>query len=159
MQEYEYSFKVDSVESTIKYCEQNGYKKVFEASQNRVVFENESNRNIIARITTTDLGERSDIKFDVKHIKGSRENLKVSNESLPLVLNEDNKQSVLSVLEVLGFVEVADNLRTRCVYEKDSVRFEIDDYESPPMCVIAIEGEKDSVNQECKILKEKGIIT
>lgn len=56
MEEYEYSFNVTSVEPYIKYCEENGYEKKGENTQNRIVYENIHNRHIIARLTTTDKG-------------------------------------------------------------------------------------------------------
>lgn len=56
---------------------------------------------------------------------------------------------VLSVLDVLNFKLVADNFRTRYVYIKDDIMFEIDDYISPKMKVVAIEGEKNKVEKLC----------
>ena len=49
MEEYEYSFKVDSIKPYIDYCEKNSYKKSINV-QNRIVYENIHNRNIIAVI-------------------------------------------------------------------------------------------------------------
>ena len=52
-------------------------------------------------------------------------------------------------IQVANFELSADNLRTRYVYEKDNVKFEIDDYERPAMKVVAIEGDKQKVDEIC----------
>ena len=57
-------------------------------------------------------------------------------------------------LKVLEFKQSADNLRTRYVYEKDGVKFEIDKYVRPEMNVIGIEGEKEKVDKIYKEIKE-----
>ena len=50
------------------------------------------------------------------------------------------------MLEVSGFQEKANNIRTRYIFEKDNIKFEIDEYEVPRMNVIAVEGDKDKVD-------------
>ena len=51
MEEYEYSFKVATIKPYIEYCENNGYEKISEVTQNRIVYENKHSEHIIARIT------------------------------------------------------------------------------------------------------------
>lgn len=66
-----------------------------------------------------------------------------------MVVTDKLMPFVLSVLDVLNFKLVADNFRTRYVYIKDDIMFEIDDYISPKMKVVAIEGEKNKVEKLC----------
>ena len=79
---------------------------------------------------------------------------KVSQESLAMSLKESEIAVAKSMLEVLGFKQSADNLRTRYVYEKEGVKFEIDEYIRPKMNVIGIEGEKEKVDEIYKFLNE-----
>lgn len=83
MEEYEYSFKVKSIKPYINYCEENGYKKESEVIQNRIVYVNEYNPNIISRITKNIVDGKETIIFDPKNIKQEEDNLKDSIESLP----------------------------------------------------------------------------
>lgn len=147
MEEYEYSFNVDSVKPFINYCENHGYKKLSKEHQNRVVYQNHHIPNVIARITKTKDGSKCRTVFDCKKIEQSDKDLKVSKESMEISVTSGNKASILSMLETLGFYVAADNTRTRYVYEKDSVRFEIDEYVSPQMNVVAIEGQKGAVDK------------
>lgn len=48
--EYEYSFKVDSLDKYINYCKTNNYELVEETNQTRILYKN--NNGTIARITT-----------------------------------------------------------------------------------------------------------
>lgn len=146
MEEYEYSFKVESIKPFIEYCENNGYKQIEKSSQIRVVYENIHNRHIIARITQKTINDSMKRLLDFKSVSNNRESLKVSNESIPLVINSKNEASINSILDVLNFEKVSSLKRTRYVYELDNVKFEIDDYEEPKMCVVAIEGQKDCVD-------------
>ena len=148
--EYEHSFKVKNIEDVFKFCDSNGYKKVFESKQNRIVFENEYNRNVIARLTTTIKDDETNTILDFKNINTKQGNLNISDESLPLIVNDENKQIILSMLNTMNFQQSADNLRVRTVYEKDSVKFEIDNYIHPVMNVVAIEGEKSEVENVYK---------
>lgn len=153
MEEYEYSFKVEDLKPYIDYCEINGYLKLSVVEQNRVVYENKNNKNEIARITTTKVGDTFETIFDYKTINTSDKELKISRETEPIIITDENKKGILSKLETEGFSIVADNTRTRYVYKKDSITFELDDYSSPKMKVVAIEGEKllvDKVYNEIK---------
>ena len=47
--------------------------------------------------------------------------------------------------------------RTRYVYEKNQVTFELDEYTSPEvMCVVAVEGEKEEVDKVYDEIKDLG---
>lgn len=152
--EYEYSFKVNGIEPYINFCEENGFEKVKEYNQTRRLYT--CNNNILARITTQEENENVNILLDFKDDNDSDEVLKVSRETIPLVINEDNKESIMSILDIFGYKVKKELIRKRYVYKKDNVMFEIDDYTSPEiMHVIAIEGEKEQVD---KIYNEiKGI--
>lgn len=151
MKEYEHSLKVENIEPYIEYCVKNGYKEVEANEQNRIVYENKQfdseNSHVIARLTTTKIGEREETLFDFKNVHEQKDDLKISNESIPLIVTEANRSVVQSMLDVLGFYEVANNLSKRYVYEKDNVTFEIDDYIRPEMKVVAIEGESEDVEK------------
>ena len=147
MVEYEYNFKVDDISAVTKFCEENGFVLVSKTSENRVVFENKQNRKIISRLTTT-FGESDKVTvWDFKNVGKNDNLLKVSKESEAMVLDESGIKIARSMLEVMDFEQSADNLRTRYVFEKGDVKFEIDDYTRPAMKVVAIEGEKSQVDK------------
>ena len=147
MVEYEYNFKVDDISVVTKFCEKDGFVLVSKTSENRVVFENKQNRKIISRLTTT-FGESDKVTvWDFKNVGKNDNLLKVSKESEAMVLDESGIKIARSMLEVMDFEQSADNLRTRYVFEKGDVKFEIDDYTRPAMKVVAIEGEKSQVDK------------
>ena len=147
MEEYEYSFNVDSVKPYLDYCEENNYKLVDTIKQNRIVYENRYSKDIIARITTSIKDGEISCVFDCKNVGKQDESLKISSESKELVVTDDNIDVIESILNVLNFYEAANNDRVRYIYEKDEVKFEIDDYSSPKMCVIGIEGNREKVDK------------
>lgn len=147
MIEYEYNFKVSDIKPIIEYCKENGYNFVSATWQNRKVFENKNNKNIISRITTTKINNTLETVWDFKNVDNKNKTLKISQESLPMSLDKQKIEIALSMLNTIGFELSADNIRTRYVYEKDNVVFEIDDYERPAMKIVAIEGPKDKVDQ------------
>ena len=150
MEEYEYSYNVTDIKPYIEYCEQNGYKKIGEIAQHRKVYENLHNRNIISRITTKD-----DVTvIDFKNTSEKRKNLNISSESKSLVIDNSNKEFFDSMLTTLDFEQSADNYRVRYVYQKGNVKFEIDNYTSPKMYVIGIEGERKAVDKVFEELEE-----
>lgn len=152
MVEYEYNFKVDDIGVVTKFCERNGYVLDSKTSENRVVFENKQNRKIISRLTTT-FGESKKVTvWDFKNVGKNDNLLKVSKESEAMLLDESGIKIARSMLEVMDFEQSADNLRTRYVFEKGDVKFEIDDYTKPQMKVVAIEGEKSQVDKVYQML-------
>lgn len=147
MIEYEYNFKVDDISVVTKFCEKDGFVLVSKTSENRVVLENKQNRKIISRLTTT-FGESDEVTvWDFKNVGKNDNLLKVSMESETMKLDEAGIKIARSMLEVMDFEKSADNLRTRYVFEKGDVKFEIDDYTRPEMKVVAIEGEKTQVDK------------
>ncbi len=124
--------------------------------QNRVVYENRHNRKIISRITTTVKDGKTERVIEFKNVNNNDGLVKQSMESLPMSLNKKSMEIVKSMLEVMDFEQSADNLRTRYVYEKGGVTFEIDDYTRPLMKVVAIEGEKAEVDRVySELMKDK----
>lgn len=85
--------------------------------------------------------------WDFKKVWKNDNLLKVSKESEAMVLDEAGIKIARSMLEVMDFEQSAYNLRTRYVFEKGDVKFEIDDYTRPEMKVVAIEGEKTQVDK------------
>lgn len=150
MKEYEYSFKVKSIEPYINYCKKNGYEEVCIVTQNRIVYENRNSNHIIARVTTEEKNGEKEILFDCKNIGEKNKSLNISNESLPMVVTKDNLEIINSILNVLEFYEAANNFRKRYIYKKGGVKFEIDDYTSPKMQVVAIEGDEGEVESVYK---------
>lgn len=90
--------------------------------------------------------------WDFKKVWKNDNLLKVSKESEAMVLDELGIKIARSMLEVMDFEQSADNLRTRYVFEKGDVKFEIDDYTRPQMKVVAIEGEKSQVDKVYQML-------
>ena len=80
--------------------------------------------------------------------------LKVSNESIPMLITSENIAVVESILEVLRFIKVSELKRKRYIYKKNNVKFEIDQYIEPIMNVVAIEGERSSVDSVYKKIKD-----
>lgn len=147
-EEYEYSFKVKSLEPYISYLEEKGY--ILESTENQVRTLYKNNSGIMARITNKNGIEELDFKND----NDSEDILKVSKETIPLVLNESNKGAILSILDILDYKESIKLVRTRYVYIKDDIKFEIDDYTSPEIIkVVAVEGKKKQVDLEYEIIK------
>ena len=146
MEEYEYSFKVDNISFYIKYCEDNSYKLISKCIQNRIVYENIYNKNLIARITKEIKDNIETTLFDCKNVSENNKLLKISNESIPIVIDDSNRKEIDSLIKVLGFLLVSDLERIRYEYVLDDVKFEIDEYIKPKMNVVAIEGNKSKVD-------------
>ena len=94
MEEYEYSFKVENIELYIKYCEQNNYKKISVTKQNRIIYKNNNNLNILARLTTNIINNKKEIFFDCKNVKSNNKNLNISKESLPIKISKNKKKNI-----------------------------------------------------------------
>ena len=155
MEEYEYSFEVARIEPYIEYCEKNSYELRKSNTQKRIVYENFYNKNMLARVTTEIENNNEITKIDFKNVDKNEKDLKVSNESIPMLITSENIDMIESILEVLRFKKASELKRERYVYIKNNVKFEIDKYIEPIMNVVAIEGEKslvDSVYQEIKEL-------
>ncbi len=149
MQEYEHSFKVKSIEPFIEFCKKHDYEQVAISKQNRKVYESRYNHHLISRLTTDEIDNETTTYFDFKLAGNEIDGKKLSQESETLIVTNQLMPFVNSILDVLGFNLVADNFRTRYVYEKDGIIFEIDDYTVPNMKVIAVEGVKEEVENLC----------
>lgn len=154
MKEYEYSFKVKSIKPYVEYCEKNNYELKKAIEQNRIVYENIHNAKIISRITTENTDGKEIKIIDFKNVNKKNNDLKLSCESIPLAINNKNSKSIESILKVLEFKKVANLNRIRRVYEKNKVIFEIDEYTTPKMNVVAIEGLRDNVDQVYKVISK-----
>lgn len=151
--EYEYSFKVDSLDWYKKYCEENGYVKRLEYDQVRELFT--SDNKVLARITTTKTGENTDVFLDFKDDDDSDKVYKESRETIPLRVTDENRGAIDSILNILGYKKKKHLVRKRYVYKKGKVKFEMDDYTKPEiMHVVAIEGDKDEVTKVYNEIKE-----
>ncbi len=145
MEEYEYSFKVSDILPYIEYCKNNEYMLKEETSQTRVLYRNVN--KTMARITTKKRGDSKKIVLDFKDDNKSEEVLKVSRETLPLEINDNDLGAIYSILDMLEYKKDITLIRDRFVYEKGDVTFELDIYSSPEkMYVVAIEGKKEEVD-------------
>lgn len=158
MKEYEYSFQVESIVPFINYCESNEYKMISEVIQNRIVYENKHSDKIIARLTTRIADKKKETILDFKNVDSKHMELKISNESQPVKITRRNKKVFESILDVLDFNVVANNFRTRYIYKKNNVKFEIDDYTEPKMQVVAIEGKQEEVDVVYTEIKKMRLI-
>lgn len=144
MTEYEYSFKVNSIERYIDYCNNNGYELIDKVKQTRTLYRN-SNKTM-ARITINEYENNTKMFLDFKEDNLTDDILKIRKESLPLEFS--NMESINSILDFLEYKKDITLIRNRIIYEKDNVKFEIDEYESPEVYnVVAIEGKKEEVDK------------
>ena len=150
--EYEYSFKVKDIKDFIEYCTLNKYKKKDEYLQTRILYKNGG--PIMARITENIYNDKVLKVLNFKDDNLNDNDLKVSRESKDLIITDDNQEFVNSLIEILGLTNKKVLKRKRYVYEKNNVKFEIDEYEEPAMNVIAIEGTKEEIDKVYKELEE-----
>ena len=151
MKEYEYSFKVENIDKYIDYCNDNDYKLIDKTIQTRTLYRN-SNKTM-ARITINEYDDNTKMFLDFKEDNLNDDILKIRKETKPLEFNDI--ETIKSILEFLEYKEDITLIRTRTIYEKGNVKFEIDKYESPEVYnVVAIEGEKEDVDKVYKELEE-----
>ncbi len=150
--EYEYSFKVKDIKDFINYCIINKYKKKEEYLQNRTLYKNGG--SIMARITENIYDDKVTKVLNFKDDNLNDNALKISRESKDLIINDYNQDFVYSLIEILNLTNKKILKRKRYVYEKNNVKFEIDEYIEPVMNVIAIEGLKENVDKVYKDLEE-----
>ena len=142
--EYEYSFKVKSTKDFINYCIQNKYKKIEDYKQVRTLYKNGG--KVMARITKNTYENNVVEILNFKDDNLSDNVLKVSRESEDLYITKDNRKFVSSLLEILDLKVSIILKRKRVTYKKGNVKLEIDEYTSPKMKVVAIEGNKEEVD-------------
>ena len=153
MNEYEYSFIVNDLTPYIEYCKKEGFEKIDETTQIRELFT--SNNGILARITTNESEGEKKTYLDFKTDDVSDKVLKISKETIPLEVTEENREAIYSMLEILEYNKTKHLNRKRQIYEKSEVKFEIDNYSSPEiMFVVGIEGEKNAVDEIYRIISE-----
>jgi adenylate cyclase class IV len=147
MKEYEYNFKVKSIDPFINYCKQNGYKEEI-INQKRTVYESINNNKQLARLT---INNDSETILDFKNVKYNNGLLKESEESIPIKVK--SVEEAITMLKETDFKKVSTLERIRYIYTKEDIKFEIDDYIKPNMKVVAIEGNKDKVDKLYKEIK------
>ncbi len=150
--EYEYSFKVKDIKDFIEYCKLNKYNKKDKYFQTRILYKNGG--PIMARVTENIYSDKVLKVLNFKDDNLNDNYLKVSRESKDLIINDDNQEFVTSLIEILGLTNKKVLKRKRYVYEKNNVKFEIDEYEEPVMNVVAIEGLKEEVDKVYKELEK-----
>ena len=150
--EQEYSFKVTSIKPFLKYCKDNGYKKLEKTEQVRILYK-KSDKTML-RLTIKKIGHKIIKEMDFKQDKLSNEPFVERKESLPIVYEDDD--AVYSIIEFLDYKKDIELKRNRYVYYKDNIKFEIDEYVSPEkMLVVAIEGNNKEIELIYNELKEK----
>lgn len=157
--EYEYSFKVKDIRPFINYCINNSYELKKEYEQIRTLYKNGG--KIMARITKNIFKDREEEILNFKDDNLSDGVLKVSKESKDLIITNENREFVKSLLEILELSETKKLIRKRYVYTSNNVIFEIDEYTNPLMNVVAIEGLKDEVDtvyNDLKLIIEDNIV-
>ena len=157
--EYEYSFKVSDIAPFIDYCISNNYELKEEYEQTRTLYKNGG--KVMARITKNVYKDSEVEILNFKDDNLSDNVLKVSRESKDLLIDDKNREFVKSLLEILELNETKKLVRKRYVYINNNVIFEIDKYIEPVMNVVAIEGNKDEVDNiynELKVIIDSNII-
>lgn len=149
--EYEYSFKVKDITPFVEYCINNSYELKEEYEQTRTLYKNGG--KVMARITKNVYKEDGVEILNFKDDNLSDSVLKVSRESKDLLINDENRDFVKSLLEILELNEKKRLVRKRYVYTYNNVVFEIDKYTMPTMNVVAIEGKKEEVDKIYNELK------
>lgn len=150
--EYEYSFKVKDIKDFIKYCNDNKYEKVEELFQIRTLYKNHG--PVMARITEN-INENGHEKIlNFKNDNLFDKILKTSWESKDLIINKENIEFVNSLIDIFGLNDKKILKRKRYIYEKNKVKFEIDEYIYPVMNVVAIEGFQEEVDMVYKELEK-----
>lgn len=142
--EYEYSFKVKEIREFIQYCISNEYEKKEEYLQTRILYKNGG--PVMARVTENIYDEKSEKVLSFKDDNLNDNTLKISRESKDLIVNEGNQEFVDSLIEILDLNNKKVLKRKRYVFEKNNVKFEIDEYIEPVMNVVAIEGLQEEVD-------------
>lgn len=150
--EQEYSFKVTNIKPFLKYCKDNGFKKIEKTEQVRTLYKKAD--KTMLRLTAKKCGRKVVKEMDFKQDKLSSDVFIERKESLPIIYNDD--EAIYSIIDFLGYKKDIELIRTRYVYEKKDVKVEIDEYVSPDkMLVVAIEGNTKNSSKVYYELKEK----
>lgn len=148
--EYEYSFVVSDLSEYINYCGRHNYALEGHKRQLRTIY---VNNDIIARITQNIFENKNVNVLDFKENKMGDSDLIIRQESKSIVF--DNVDSCENILNFLGYKKDQTLDRIRTIYVKGNVKFEIDEYVLPYKAfVVAVEGEKDAVDEVYKSLSD-----
>lgn len=151
MEEYELSFEVKDIVPYIEYCKKNGYILVEEGYQERTIYRKDD--GTMARITVNKKGDIIKNSLDFKEDKLTDNVLNVRKESLPIEFNDFD--SVNSILAFLNYKKDNTLIRKRHTFEKEKVKFELDEYTQPKIAnIVAIEGDKNLVDKVYDEIKE-----
>ena len=150
--EYEYSFKVKSLEAFIKFIIDNNFKETSSFLEHRTLYKKSD--KTMARVTIKECGNDKTTYLDFKDDDENDDILKERRESIPLKV--DDIEATLSIIEFLDYKFSKELIRNRTVYNKSNVKFEVDSYEKPTkMFVVAIEGVKVDTDKVYNALKNK----
>lgn len=157
MIEYEYSFNVSDLGIFINFCEKNGFTFKGKTHEERIIFRNKTKTDM-GRITISTAENKTIKTLDFKQNLLTDNALSERKESKSLEFQD--LDSVLSILDYLGFVQDNTLIRERYVYEKENVKFEMDEYSKPNSNkVVSIEGDKEKVDKiylkVSKLVEEK----
>lgn len=142
--EYEYSYKVDSLDKYIDYLD-NNYRFIEKYKETRVIYRNNGN---MARITT----RNNNYYLDFKEDKLSSDDLIVRKESKTIKF--DNLDNCECILEFLNYKKDNSLTRYRTIYEGNNIKFEIDEYIEPEKSfVVSFEGDKDICDRVAEEIK------
>lgn len=152
MYEYEYSFKVENIDKYVNYCKNNDYKLIDMVKQTRIIYRNDN--KTMARITINEYDNNTKMFLDFKEDNLTDDILKIRKETLPLEFNDI--EIINSMLDFLEYKKDITLIRKRIIYEKENIKFEIDEYKSPEVYnVVAIEGNKEYVDKVYNELEEE----
>ena len=107
----------------------------------------------MVRITTKEINNIKNTYLNFKDDNNSDNILKVSRETIPLEVTDENIEAINTILTILDYKKDKTLIRDRIVYKKDGVTFELDNYTKPKMKVVAIEGIKEEVDIVYQFLK------
>lgn len=134
----------------INYCGRHNYALEGHKRQLRTIY---VNNDIIARITQNIFENKNVNVLDFKENKMGDSDLIIRQESKSIVF--DNVDSCENILNFLGYKKDQTLDRIRTIYVKGNVKFEIDEYVLPYKAfVVAVEGEKDAVDEVYKSLSD-----
>jgi adenylate cyclase class IV len=150
--EQEYSFKVSDLKPFFTYLDNNKYELIETTEQVRTLYK--KNDNTMLRLTIKKSNDKVVKELDFKQDNLSNNAYIERKESLPIVYEDE--EAVQSIINFLDYKKAIELVRKRYVYKKNDIKFEIDEYISPEQAlVVAIEGQKDTIEEIYNELKDK----
>lgn len=151
--EYEYSFNVPSLQPYIQFCQDHQYHFVSKSKQTRIIYRKAD--HTMARITKNEIDGVVTMQLDFKEDHLDPNKIVIARKEAKALTYTD-EEAVQSILQFLGYEKDNTLERTRYVYTRDHVKFEMDEYTYPEVtCVVGIEGDQkevDTVYQEIQSL-------